>query len=111
VSSAAVLDAIVKAYDVRGLVGEQLDADVARALGAAAAEVLATPGGTMVLAYDMRPSSPELADAFAAGVTARGVDVVELGLGSTDLLYFASGELDAPGRCSPPATTRRPTTG
>jgi phosphomannomutase len=97
VPSAAVLDAIVMAYDVRGLVGEQLDADVARALGAAAAEVLATPGGTMVLAHDMRPSSPELAAAFAAGVTARGVDVVELGLGSTDLLYFASGELDAPG--------------
>jgi phosphomannomutase len=97
VSSAAALDAIVKAYDVRGLVGEQLDADVARALGAATAEVLASPGGTMVLAYDMRPSSPELADAFATGVTARGVDVVELGLGSTDLLYFASGELDAPG--------------
>jgi phosphomannomutase len=92
-----VLDAIVKAYDIRGLVGEQLDADVTRALGAAAAEVLATPGGTMVLAHDMRPSSPELADAFAAGVTARGVDVVELGLGSTDLMYFASGELDAPG--------------
>jgi phosphomannomutase len=97
VSSASVLDAIVKAYDVRGLVDEQLDVDVARALGAAAAEVLAVPGGRMVLAYDMRPSSPELADAFAAGVTARGVDVVELGLGSTDLLYFASGELDAPG--------------
>jgi phosphomannomutase len=97
VSSAAVLDAIVKAYDIRGLVGEELDGDVARALGAAAAEVLATPGGTMVLAHDMRPSSPDLADAFAAGVTARGVDVVELGLGSTDLMYFASGELDAPG--------------
>jgi phosphomannomutase len=97
VSSAAVLDAIVKAYDVRGLVGEELDADVARALGAAAAEVLAVPGGSMVLAYDMRPSSPELAGAFAAGVTARGVDVIEVGLGSTDLLYFASGELGAPG--------------
>jgi phosphomannomutase len=93
----AVLDRIVKAYDVRGLVGEELDVGVARALGVGAAAVLARPGGRIVVGRDMRPSSPELVDAFVAGVTACGVDVVDIGLASTDLLYFAAGELDAPG--------------
>lgn len=92
-----VLDAIVKAYDVRGLVGEQLDPEVARALGAATAEVLAAEAGRLVLGRDMRPSSPALARAFADGATATGVDVVDVGLASTDLLYFASGELGVPG--------------
>jgi phosphomannomutase len=94
---AEVLDAIVKAYDVRGLVETQLDADLTRRLGAAAARVLVEPGGTLVVGRDMRPSSPGLVDAFVEGVTGQGVDVVDIGLASTDQLYFASGTLDAAG--------------
>ncbi|WP_338748283.1 phosphomannomutase/phosphoglucomutase [Janibacter alittae] len=90
---------LVKAYDVRGLVPDQLDADVVHALAAAFAEVvaLADEAPAVVVGHDMRPSSPELVDAFAAGVTARGVDVVLIGLASTDGLYYASGALDLPG--------------
>jgi phosphomannomutase len=93
------LSTIIKAYDVRGLVGEQLDETVAHAIGAAAADVLGIAGGAgrMVVGHDMRPSSPALVDAFARGVTDRGGDVLVLGLCSTDGLYFASGSLDAPG--------------
>jgi phosphomannomutase len=99
------LTPLVKAYDVRGLVGEQLDADVARALGAAFAEevarrdgsVGAPPASRVVVGHDMRPSSPELAAAFADGVAGRGLDVVLAGLCSTDSLYYGSGALDAPG--------------
>jgi phosphomannomutase len=92
------LSALVKAYDVRGLVGEQLDETVARALGAAFAEEVATEGvPRVVIGYDMRPSSPGLAGAFADGVASRGLDVVVAGLLSTDALYYASGALDAPG--------------
>jgi phosphomannomutase len=89
----------VKAYDVRGLVPEQLDADVAWALGAAFAEVVARADGEreVVVGHDMRDSSPELSRAFARGVNARGVDVVHIGLASTDGLYYASGALDRPG--------------
>jgi phosphomannomutase len=96
-ASAEVLDAIVKAYDVRGLVDTQLDADLTRRLGAAAAQVLAEPGQRLVVGHDMRPSSPRLVDAFVDGVTSQGVDVVDIGLASTDQLYFASGTLDAAG--------------
>jgi phosphomannomutase len=94
-----MLTDIVKAYDVRGLVGEQLDAEVAQALGAAfAEEVAAEPGVTrVVIGYDMRPSSPELSGAFARGVTSRRLDVVLIRLCSTDGLYYASGHLGAPG--------------
>jgi phosphomannomutase len=90
---------IVKAYDVRGLVGEQFDAAAAWALGAAFAEEVATDPGTTraTVGYDMRPSSPELSGAFAAGVASRGLDVVMIGLASTDGLYYASGSLNAPG--------------
>jgi phosphomannomutase len=92
------LSALVKAYDVRGLVGEQLDEAVASALGAAFAEEVAPDGGPrVVIGYDMRPSSPGLAAAFADGVASRGLDVVLAGLLSTDALYYASGALDAPG--------------
>jgi phosphomannomutase len=91
------LTALVKAYDIRGLVGEQLDADVARALGAAFAEEVAGEAGRVVVGHDMRPSSPELAAAFADGAAARGLDVVLAGLCSTDGLYYGSGALDAPG--------------
>jgi phosphomannomutase len=89
------LDRIVKAYDVRGTVPEQLDAQVAHALGVGFAEFVNAP--QVVVARDMRPSGPELADAFIDGVMSRGVDVIDIGLASTDLLYFASGSLDLPG--------------
>jgi phosphomannomutase len=92
-----VLDAIVKAYDVRGLVGEQLDEDLVRRLGAASARVLTGPGERMVVGRDMRPSSPGLAAAFVEGVVSQGVDVIDVGLASTDQLYFASGTFDAAG--------------
>jgi phosphomannomutase len=91
------LDAIVKAYDIRGLVGAQLDTALARRLGAASARVLVEPDGQLVVGRDMRPTSPELVDAFVEGVNAQGVDVVDIGLASTDQLYFASGSLDAAG--------------
>ncbi|HEX5118784.1 MAG TPA: phosphomannomutase/phosphoglucomutase [Pseudonocardiaceae bacterium] len=89
------LSAIVKAYDIRGVVGEQLDTDIATAVGAAFARLV---GGTaVVVGHDMRDSSPGLAQAFAQGVTSQGLDVVEIGLASTDMLYFASGHLNLPG--------------
>src|SRR6266540_782624 len=91
--------AIFKAYDVRGVVPDQLDESVARATGAAFVEVLdilASPGA-VVVGYDMRPSSPALASAFAEGVTSTGADVIDIGLASTDQLYFASGRLQLPG--------------
>jgi phosphomannomutase len=91
----APLDVIFKAYDIRGVVPDELDAEVARAIGAAFATFAGAPA--VLVARDMRPSGVELAEAFADGVTERGVDVVDLGLASTDLLYFASGRLDAPG--------------
>jgi phosphomannomutase len=91
------LAALVKAYDIRGLVGEQLDARVARALGAAFAEEVAEEARRVVVGHDMRPSSPELAGAFAHGVAGGGLDVVLAGLCSTDELYYASGALEAPG--------------
>jgi len=91
------LDAIVKAYDIRGLVGSQLTADAARAIGFAFGGFVADRSPAVVIAYDMRESSPELAGAFAEGVTGAGLDVVMAGLASTDLLYFASGSLQLPG--------------
>ena len=88
-----------KAYDVRGLVPDQLSDEVATAIGAAFADVVAAPEGAsaIVIGHDMRPSSPSLADAFARGVTSKGLDVVLVGLCSTDGLYYASGALDLPG--------------
>ncbi|MGZ6873835.1 MAG: phosphomannomutase/phosphoglucomutase, partial [Blastococcus sp.] len=93
------LSSLIKAYDVRGVVPDDWDEDVARAIGAAFAEfVVADSGATAVVtAHDMRESSIPLSRAFAEGVIGRGVDVVEAGLGSTDLLYFAAGSLDLPG--------------
>jgi phosphomannomutase len=91
------LSGIVKAYDVRGVVPDQLDERVARAVGAAFVTVTAAAGGAVVVGYDMRPSSPGLVAAFAEGATAVGADVVDIGLASTDELYFASGSLDLPG--------------
>jgi phosphomannomutase len=86
---------IVKAYDIRGVVPDQLDEDVARAVGAAFVRIVGA--GRIVTAHDMRESSPGLATAFAEGATSQGADVVEAGLASTDLLYFAAGSLDVPG--------------
>ena len=93
------LDAVFKAYDIRGLVPDQLDADLCAAVGAAFAAFVAEADGAdrVLVARDMRPTGLELVDAFAEGVTSQGLDVVDLGLGSTDLLYFAAGRLDAPG--------------
>ncbi|WP_150252011.1 phosphomannomutase/phosphoglucomutase [Nocardiopsis deserti] len=91
----ADLASIFKAYDVRGVIPDTFNADIARAIGAAFARVVG--GEAVVVAHDMRPSSPELATAFAEGVTGQGLDVVFAGLGSTDLLYYGSGQLDLPG--------------
>ena len=91
------LSAFVKAYDVRGVVPDQLDAEVAHALGAAFVRVVGAAGGAIVVGHDMRPSSPELSVAFATGAADQGADVVTIGLASTDELYFASGSLDLPG--------------
>jgi phosphomannomutase len=93
------LSSLIKAYDVRGVVPDEWDEDVARAIGAAFAEfVHADSGATAVVtAHDMRESSIPLSRAFAEGVIGRGLDVVEAGLGSTDLLYFAAGSMDLPG--------------
>jgi phosphomannomutase len=96
----ADLDAIFKAYDVRGVVPDQWDATLAERIGAAFARfALDAPGGAtrVLIARDMRPSGIELAAAFAEGAQRQGVDVVDLGLASTDLMYFAAGRLDAPG--------------
>ena len=89
------LSSIVKAYDIRGVVPDQLDEQVARAVGAAFARL--TGAERIVTARDMRESSAPLAAAFADGATAQGADVLDVGLGSTDLLYFAAGSLDLPG--------------
>ena len=91
------LSSIVKAYDVRGVVPDQLDDAVSAALGAAFTRVLDAAGGAIVIGYDMRPSSPSLAAAFAAGANSQGADVIDIGLASTDQLYFASGSLGLPG--------------
>jgi phosphomannomutase len=96
----ADLDAIFKAYDIRGITPDQLDADVARAIGSAFARFASgQPGGArqVLVARDMRASGVELVAAFTEGVQAQGLDVVDLGLASTDLMYFASGKLDAAG--------------
>jgi len=93
------LAAVFKAYDIRGLAPEQLDADLCAAVGAAFAAFVAEADGAdrVIIARDMRPTGPTLVEAFAEGVTSQGLDVVDVGLGSTDMLYFAAGALDAPG--------------
>jgi phosphomannomutase len=96
----ADLDTIFKAYDVRGTVPEQLDAVLAERIGAAFARFVREADGEVdrvLVARDMRPSGVELAAAFAEGVQRQGLNVVDLGLASTDMLYFAAGRLNAPG--------------
>ncbi|MFE5672461.1 phosphomannomutase/phosphoglucomutase [Agromyces sp. NPDC056523] len=92
----ARLETIVKAYDVRGIVGDALTDEVVEALGAAFADEVGAGAGRMVVGHDMRDSSPGFAEAFARGATARGADVVAIGLCSTDQTYFASGSMQAP---------------
>ncbi|MGD0065419.1 MAG: phosphomannomutase/phosphoglucomutase [Streptosporangiaceae bacterium] len=89
------LASIVKAYDIRGVVPDQLDEGVAEAVGAAFVKV--TGAATVVTLHDMRTSSGPLADAFGRGAAAAGADVLAGGLGSTDMLYYASGDLGVPG--------------
>jgi phosphomannomutase len=96
------LSGLIKAYDIRGVVPDQWGPDLARQVGVAFVEVLnvrTSSGGPgrIVVGHDMRPSGTELVAAFIAGVTSAGVDVVNIGLCSTDGLYFASGRLDIPG--------------
>jgi phosphomannomutase len=91
------LSAIVKAYDIRGVVGEQLNAGLVRDFGAAFALLIKPESPAVVIGHDMRESSPSLAKAFAEGVTSQGLDVVLIGLASTDELYFASGSLNLAG--------------
>ena len=89
------LDRIFKAYDVRGVVPDDLDEDIARRIGAAFAEW--SGGPDVVIGRDCRLSSPDLSAALTDGITSRGIGVIDVGLASTDLLYFASGSLDMPG--------------
>ena len=97
---AADVHRVIKAYDIRGLVGQEIDEPFVTEVGAAFARLLcgeAQDTRRVVVGHDMRDSSPGLAAAFAAGVTGQGFDVVRIGLASTDQLYFASGFLDCPG--------------
>ncbi len=94
----AAVQRVIKAYDVRGLVGAEIDESFVADIGAAFARLMRDEGATqVVIGQDMRDSSPSLAAAFAVGVTGQGLDVVRIGLSSTDQLYFASGLLDCPG--------------
>ena len=88
-------DAVFKAYDIRGVVPDQLDAPMCRKIGAAFARFAGAP--RVLIARDMRPSGVDLSAAFAEGVRSQGVDVVDLGMASTDLIYYAAGHLDSPG--------------
>ena len=89
------MDQVFKAYDVRGTVPDQLDAEMCQAIGRAMARFAQAP--EILMARDMRASGVELSTAFSDGVRAEGVAVTDLGMGSTDFLYFAAGHLDAPG--------------
>ena len=95
---AAAVHRVIKAYDVRGLVGSEIDETLVAEVGAAFAQLMAAEGADrVVIGHDMRDSSPPLSAAFADGVTAQGLDVIRIGLASTDELYFASGSLGCPG--------------
>ena len=92
------LNAVIKAYDIRGVVGEDIDENLVRDTGAAFAAILRGEGeSTVAVGHDMRPSSPQLAAAFAEGAAAQGLNVIQLGLTSTDELYFAAGHLNCAG--------------
>ena len=91
----SVLDRIVKAYDIRGTTPDEMNDDVAYALGVAFADFVKAP--MVLVGRDMRVTGESLAESFSRGVNSSGVNVVNLGLASTDLVYFAAGSLDAPG--------------
>jgi phosphomannomutase len=91
----STLQKIVGAYDVRGLVDSELTPEVARALGVAWVWTQGLAGQSVIIGHDMRPSSPVLAESLAEGASSAGADVIELGLASTDMVYFASGSLNA----------------
>ncbi|WP_152650381.1 phosphomannomutase/phosphoglucomutase [Demequina aestuarii] len=93
------LSSLIKSYDVRGIVGVSLTVDVARAIGAAFADAVVLPDGEsqVVIGRDMRDSGPALVEAVGEGLRDRGVDVIDIGLCSTDGLYHASGALERPG--------------
>jgi phosphomannomutase len=91
----SVLDRIVKAYDIRGTTPNEMNDEVAFALGVAFADFVNAP--LVIVARDMRVTGESLAASFASGVTSRGINILDLGLASTDLVYFAAGKLDAPG--------------
>jgi len=94
-----MLEKIIKAYDIRGLVKDEITPDFSFSLGIAFAKFLEyeREPATIVVGEDMRPSSPLLAEAFSDGATSQGMDVIRIGLASTDMLYFASGKLNLPG--------------
>lgn len=95
---AALVHRVIKAYDVRGLVGEEINEGFVADVAAAFARMVRDDGARqVVIGQDMRASSPSLAAAFAEGAASQGLDVVQIGLASTDQLYFASGLLDCPG--------------
>ena len=93
------LDKVIKAYDIRGLVDEQITPEFTFVLGTAFARFLMEERepATVVIGEDMRPSSDELATAFADGLNSQGIDAIRIGLASTDMLYFAAGSLNLPG--------------
>ncbi|MEM1332888.1 MAG: phosphomannomutase/phosphoglucomutase [Actinomycetota bacterium] len=102
VAAHSVLDEIVKAYDIRGTVHDQLNPDIAHALGLGFAHLVndehtGDDPPTVVIGRDMRPSGPVLVEAFTRGLLDQGVDVIDIGLASTDLMYYVSGVRDAPG--------------
>lgn len=89
------LDAIFKAYDIRGVVPDEFTPQLCRSIGAAFARFAGAD--EILVARDMRPSGPEMVEEFSAGICSQGVDVIDLGLASTDMLYYATGKLNAPG--------------
>jgi phosphomannomutase len=91
----SALDIVFKAYDIRGVYPDELDDDLARRIGNAFAAFLGA--SRIAVARDMRASSESLAEAFIDGATLAGADVVDIGLASTDMIYYAAGVLDAPG--------------
>ncbi len=90
------LTRFVKTYDIRGLVGSELTTDVVAALAAGFVDEVGAAGSSVIVGHDMRDSSPGFVDAFIAGATARGANVINIGLCSTDMSYYASGTLSAP---------------
>ena len=88
------LGGLFKSYDIRGIVGEQIYPEICYQIGKAFASLMAEEDASLekiLIGHDMRPSADALVPAFIEGVTSRGIDVAQLGLCSTDMLYFASG--------------------